>query len=110
MTDLKSLPTSLKLYRYMSFAVGVMLLIFCVFIILRHGFGVGAKAEMVVAQIHGLLYMIYLATVLNVWLKLRPTFGKIVGMICAGFVPFLAFFVEHATIASLAATASANDK
>lgn len=106
MTDMKHLPTPLKLYRYMSFAVGVMLLIFCVFIILRHGFGIGAKAEMYVAQIHGLLYMIYLATVLNVWVKLKPNFAKIIGMICAGFIPFLAFFVEHATIASLAASAS----
>jgi hypothetical protein len=110
MTDIKNLPTALKLYRAMSYAVGTMLLVFCAFIILRHGFGLGAKAETVVAQIHGLLYMIYLATVVNVWLKLRPNGGKIVGMICAGFVPFLAFFVERSTMSSLAELSSANNE
>ena len=110
MTEIKQLPSALKLYRAMSFAVGTMLLIFCVFIILRHGFGIGAKAEGVVAQIHGLLYMVYLATVLNVWLKLRPNGWKIVGMICAGFIPFLAFFVERSTVASLASLASSNNE
>jgi hypothetical protein len=54
--------------------------------------------------------MIYLATVVNVWLKLRPNGGKIVGMICAGFVPFLAFFVERSTMSSLAELSSANNE
>jgi integral membrane protein len=89
----------------MSFVVGTMLLIFCVFIILRHGFGIGATAEMIIAQIHGLLYMVYLVTVIDVAVKLRPNLGRIAGMIASGVVPFMAFFVEHSTIKKLAGEA-----
>jgi len=97
------MPPSLRRYQIMSFVVGTMLLIFCVFIVLRHGFGVGATAEMIIAQVHGILYMIYLVTVVDVAVKLRPSVGRVAGMIASGFVPFMAFFVEHSTIKKLAA-------
>jgi integral membrane protein len=85
----------------MSYVVGTMLLIFCVFIILRHGFGVAADAEMIVAQIHGLLYMVYLVTVLMVFFRYRPSVRRLVLMILSGMVPFMAFFVEHRTVQAL---------
>ena len=93
----------LRRYQIMSYVVGTMLLIFCVMIVLRHGFGVGATAEMVVAQIHGILYMIYLVTVAQVAVKLKPSFGRIAAMVVSGFIPFLAFFVEHNTVEDLKA-------
>ena len=98
------MPPCLRRYQIMSFVVGTMLLIFCAFIVLRHGFGVGATAEMIIAQVHGILYMIYLVTVVDVAVKLRPSVGRVAGMIASGFVPFMAFFVEHSTIKKLAAT------
>ena len=99
------MPPCLRRYQIMSFVVGTMLLIFCAFIVLRHGFGVGATAEMIIAQVHGILYMIYLVTVVDVAVKLRPSVGRVAGMIASGFVPFMAFFVEHSTIKKFAATA-----
>jgi len=87
----------------MSFVVGVMLLIFCVMIILRHGFGVAAKAEMIVAQIHGLLYMVYLVTVALVMRAYRLPFSRIVLMAVSGFIPFLAFFMEKKVVNELKA-------
>ncbi len=93
-------PT-LRRYQVMSIVVGTMLLIFCVFIILRHGFGIGASAEMVVAQIHGILYMIYLVTVVMVYLAYRPSVKRLVLMILSGMIPFMAFFVERKTVADL---------
>lgn len=97
------MTTSLKWYRAMSIVVGVMLLIFCSFIVARHGFGVAAHAEMVVAQIHGLLYMGYLVTVALVFRDYRPTVRRLVLMILSGIVPFMAFLVERSTVATLAA-------
>jgi integral membrane protein len=93
-------PT-LRRYQVMSYVVGTMLLIFCVFIILRHGFGIGASAEMVVAQIHGILYMVYLVTVVMVFLAYRPPVKRLVLMILSGMIPFMAFFVERSTVDSL---------
>jgi integral membrane protein len=93
-------PT-LRRYQIMSLVVGVMLLFFCVTIILRHGFGIAPQLEMVVAQIHGLLYMVYLVTVILVIKDYRPSLGRIVLMAVSGIIPFMAFFVERTTIAEL---------
>ena len=95
-------PT-LRRYQVMSFVVGVMLLIFCVTIVLRHGFGVAPRLEMVVAQIHGLLYMVYLVTVILVIKDYRPSVGRMILMAISGIVPFMAFFVERTTVAELSA-------
>jgi integral membrane protein len=85
----------------MSIVVGVMLLLFCITIVLRHGFGVAPKVEMVTAQIHGLLYMVYLATVVDVAVRLKPTVGRLALMVLSGIIPFMAFFVERRTVALL---------
>ena len=95
------MPACLRRYQIMSYVVGTMLLIFCVTIVLRHGFGRWATLEMVVAQIHGILYMVYLATVVDVAVKLKPSVGRIAVMVASGFVPFLAFIVEHRTVEAL---------
>jgi integral membrane protein len=91
----------LRRYQVMSFVVGTMLLIFCAFIILRHGFGVAATAEMIVAQIHGVLYMVYLVTVGQVAFHYKLAPKRIAVMVCSGFIPGLAFVVEHRVIAEL---------
>ena len=95
------MPGALRRYQIMSFVVGTMLLIFCAFIILRHGFGVAATAEMVVAQIHGVLYMLYLVTVGQVAWEYKLTPGRIFVMVCSGFIPGLAFVIEHRVVADL---------
>jgi len=98
------MPPVLRRYQVMSFIVGTMLLIFCGFIILRHGFGVAKTAEMVVAQIHGILYMLYLVTVGQVAWEYKLGAKRIVAMVCSGFIPGLAFVAEHRVIADLSAT------
>ena len=47
--------------------------------------------------------MIYLVTVAQVAVKLKPSFGRIAAMVVSGFIPFLAFFVEHNTVEDLKA-------
>jgi integral membrane protein len=84
----------LRRYQVMSYVVGTMLLIFCVMIVVRHGFGVGKEAEMIVAQVHGIIYMVYLVTVAQAVLAMRPSGGRVVLMIVSGIIPLLAFFVE----------------
>jgi len=92
---------TLRWYQAMSYVVGVMLLVFCLFIVLRHAVGVAGQAEMVVAQIHGLLYMGYLVTVALVVKDYRPRGGRIALMVLSGIIPTMAFFVEHDTVATL---------
>jgi hypothetical protein len=62
---------------------------------------------------HGFLYIIYLVTAVDLARRARFTLGQMVAMVCAGFVPFLAFYIE-ARVARriepmLVAADSAND-
>ncbi|MGH3278720.1 MAG: DUF3817 domain-containing protein [Trebonia sp.] len=75
-------------YRVMAYVVGVMLIVvFC---------SIPFDAvERVVGFAHGLLYLLYLITVLEVVIRFRLKLGTLVAMVCGGWVPFLAFVVEH---------------
>ena len=96
------MPACLKRYQVMSYVVGTMLLIFCATIVMRHGFGVAPKVEMVVAQIHGILYMIYLVTVVEVAVKLKPSLGRVALMVFSGVIPVMAFIVEPRIVRAFA--------
>ena len=92
------LRTPLGRYRLMAYVVGVMLII--VFICLIPAIN---SADGVFGPIHGVLYIVYLVTVLNVIIYYRLGFWYFVGMVCAGFCPGLSFVVERMVTRRLAA-------
>ena len=97
------MPGALRRYQIMSWIVGTALLVLTYAAIqdwVNHKSGLAH----VVSPIHGVLYMIYLVTVIDVGIKFRPSPRRIAAMVCSGFVPFLAFFVEHNTLVSLRAS------
>lgn len=75
-------------YRAMAYVVGVMLLV--VFAAIPFD-----SVERVVGPLHGALYIIYLATVLDVFVRFRLRLLDLVAMVAGGWVPFLAFVVER---------------
>lgn len=99
------LTTAMGRYRLMANVVGVLLLVlFFVAWPLRIWFdqpGVGK----VVGPLHGLLYIVYLVTVFQLALEIRRLFnrgsswlGTVAAMVMGGWVPGLAFYVEHRTV------------
>lgn len=93
----KSLHASLMRYRIMAFVVGVGLLVL-VFVGMPLQYAAGEPVVVkIVGPFHGFLYIIYLLTVVDLWTRAKFTLWQLVGMIAAGFVPFLAFYVEHRT-------------
>jgi len=94
------MDTALRFYRVMSYVVGVALLVLCAAVVVRYGFG-RATFEKVVGPAHGLLYIVYLASVANLATKAKLRFWRIVAMVVAGFIPFLAFVVEHRVVSTL---------
>ncbi len=82
-------------YRVMAFVVGtaLVLLVF-VAIPLQYWAGKSGVAE-VVAPIHGYLYLVYLAAAADLARRAHWRLGRILIVVAAGFVPFLAFIVEH---------------
>jgi integral membrane protein len=72
----------------MAYVVGVMLIVVFVSIPFQ-------AVEKVVGFTHGMLYLVYLVTVLELVRRARLGFWTLVAMVCGGWVPFLAFFVER---------------
>jgi integral membrane protein len=82
-------------YRVMAFVVGTMLMLLFV-IVLCQWAGLGLKIEeKIVAPLHGYLYLAYLVTAADLARRTGWRLGRVVLVVLAGFVPTMAFFVEH---------------
>ena len=88
------MESALKPFRVLAYIVGVMLLVLCVAMVLRYGFGIVGLSK-IVAPIHGFLYMIYLVTVMNLGMKARWNWPYMLGIMLGGTVPFLSFYIER---------------
>lgn len=91
--DLSKVWGALKFFRIMAVIAGVALLILCVELILHYGFHNEALAWW--SPIHGILFMIFMASVVNLGSKLRWSLVRMVGYICTAFVPILSFWLER---------------
>ncbi len=82
-------------YRVMAFVVGTALI--CLFVVVIFQiFGAKMKLEEeIVAPIHGYLYLVYLVTAADLARRAHWKLGRILAVVAAGFVPTLAFIVEH---------------
>jgi integral membrane protein len=96
-------------YRVMAFIVGtaLVLLVF-VAIPLQYWAHQKTVAE-IVAPIHGYLYLVYLAVAADLARRAHWRLGRILLVVAAGFVPFLAFIVEHRVYQQMQAEWSAED-
>lgn len=83
----------LTFFRVMAFVVGVALLVLTLHMVLRYGFDNHLLDWW--AQPHGFLYMVYLLSVALLGFELRWSLLKMVGVMLAGTVPLLSFWVEH---------------
>ncbi|HET9088911.1 MAG TPA: DUF3817 domain-containing protein [Acidimicrobiales bacterium] len=99
-------------YRVMSFVTGTTLLVLCVFLIL-HTFDLSLWTHLkvlvtIVGIGHGVvLYPIYMVMCFQFALKARLHPGWVVLMLLAGFVPGLAFYMEHRMAITVMARQSA---
>ena len=90
-----SMEGALVRYRIMTFIVGSALIILVfvgVPLQLWASFNLVAKVE---GTIHGYLYLVYLFTAADVARRAHWRLGRILAVVLSGFVPFLAFIVEH---------------
>ncbi|SFD49657.1 DUF3817 domain-containing protein [Streptomyces aidingensis] len=88
-------PSVLTRYRVMAYVTAVMLLVLSTCMVFKYGFDTGEDLTFVVSQAHGLLYIIYLIVAFDLGQKARWPFGKLIGVLLSGTVPFVAFFVER---------------
>ncbi|MEU3185524.1 DUF3817 domain-containing protein [Streptomyces sp. NPDC006923] len=85
-------------YRVMAYVTAVMLLLLCTCMVFKYGFDKGEGLTLVVSQIHGVLYIIYLIFAFDLGSKARWPFGKLVWVLLSGTIPTAAFFVERKVV------------
>ncbi len=79
----------------MAYIVGVGLLILVfIGVPLQYAANEPAVAQ-IVGPIHGFLYIVYLLAAVDLARRSRFTLLQMAAMIGAGFLPFLAFIIEH---------------
>ena len=88
-----SAVNKLKFFQVMALIVGLALLVLTVHLVLRYGFDNHVLDWW--AQPHGFLYMVYLVAVVLLGFELRWSLPRMVGVMLAGTVPFLSFYVEQ---------------
>ncbi|GGN47664.1 DUF3817 domain-containing protein [Streptomyces kronopolitis] len=85
-------------YRVMAYLTAVMLLVLCTCMVFKYGFGMGKDLTLVVSQIHGVLYIVYLVFAFDLGSKAKWKFGKLLWVLIAGTIPTAAFFVERKVV------------
>jgi integral membrane protein len=85
-------------YRVMAIIAGIVLLAFTVEIIIKYTIGPEIPWF---AQLHGLIYMIYLVTTIDLARRANWSIGRIVGMCLAGTIPLVSFYAERWVVKTL---------
>ena len=88
---------ALTFFKVMAFIVGIGLLILVVELVLEYGTSMKGEQNPLHwwPQPHGFIYMIYLVATANLGFKVGWSLPKMVGVMLAGCVPFLSFWVER---------------
>lgn len=85
-------------YRVMAYVTAVMLLVLCTCMVFKYGFDTGEGLTLVVSQIHGVLYIIYLVFAFDLGSKAKWPLGKLLWVLVSGTIPTAAFFVERKVV------------
>ena len=86
--------TALNAFSAAAWVTGILLLLLVLRMILEYGFGIEVAALSWVARVHGLAYVLFLVTSLNLGTTARWSAATWVVTALSGVVPFLSFIVE----------------
>ena len=98
---MKGLSGALLRYRIMAWVTGVLLAVMCVFgLPAKYAFdltgdGVIGTLYSVGWVAHGWLYIIYVATGLDICFRMRYSVLRTLAILLAGTIPFASFFDDH---------------
>ena len=112
--DVPRIRTVLKAYRVSAIVTGTFLLLLCLMMVFRYGFGVdielggpfgflalqprdliqAVNLSTIILIVHGWLYVVYLAFDFLLWRFTRWSFGRFLFIALGGIVPLLSFFFE----------------
>lgn len=86
-------------YRVMAYVTGAWLLLLVVEMFLKYVVDINGDHAPVlgtwIAIAHGMIYVVYVLSVFNLWSLMRWSFGRMVYLVIAGVVPVLSFVLER---------------
>ena len=96
-SDVPGARSRLTFFKVMAFIVGVGLLVLVVEMVLSYGFGMKGDDNPLHwwPQPHGFIYIVDLVATALLGFKVGWSLPKMVGVMLAGCVPFLSFWVER---------------
>lgn len=94
---------ALTFFKVMAFIVGVGLLVLVVEMFLEYATSMSGEQNPLRwwPQPHGFVYMVYLVATANLGFKVGWSLPRMVGVMLAGCVPFLSFWVERKVAADV---------
>lgn len=129
-SDLPRIRTTVKYYKVSSVVTGSFLLLLCLMMVFRYGFGqdielggpfgflalnpkeqiTAINLSTIILIVHGWLYVAYLAGDFVLWRLMGWSFGRFLFIALGGVIPLLSFFFErtvprrvHAEVAAVEA-------
>lgn len=113
--DVSRIRRTISVYKVSSIITGTFLLLLCLMMVLRYGFGVdielggpygvlaltpkdliaGINLSTVILIVHGWLYVLYLGCDFVLWRLIRWPFGRFLFIALGGVIPLLSFFLER---------------
>lgn len=113
--DVPRIRRVVAVYKVSSIITGSFLLLLCLMMVLRYGFGVdielggpygflaltpkdlivGINLSTVILIVHGWLYVLYLACDFLLWRYVRFSFARFLFIALGGIIPLLSFFLER---------------
>ena len=91
----RGVPAALTRYRVMAYVVGVMLLLLVLVAMPLKYLADEPGPVSVIGTTHGFLYAVYLLAAFDLALRARWSMWGTLGVLLAGTVPFLSFYVER---------------
>lgn len=90
----RRVKTALTLFSIAAWVTGILLLLLCLRMVMQYVLDMDVSALLWVGRVHGLAYMAFLVTSMNLGLKARWPAATWVVTAISGVVPFLSFWVE----------------
>lgn len=89
-------------YRVMAYVTGVLLIVLCFIAVPLKFFAHNGVLSTAVGIPHGMVcYPLYLLATFDLYRRVRWPLSKMVVIVLAGIIPFLAFYVERRVVAEL---------
>ena len=114
-SEIPRVRTTLRFYKVSSIVTGSFLLLLCLMMVFRYGFGqdiemggpfgfltltpkamiTGINLSTIILIVHGWLYVAYLACDFVLWRLMGWSFGRFLFIALGGVIPLLSFFFEQ---------------